>query len=156
MARYTVLAEMTSSRTGEKYEIRFGGDGTTYCTCLGWRFSKVRPKTCRHLGIYNDDLLLRPEMPTGPVTLPSTPAAVATAVLPAPPAVRAVAPAATVFDQALGLTRRMVAAARLTLSSLQIQAMARELAAQWPGPAPVAAIPTPLVPGRVRMITFDD
>jgi hypothetical protein len=49
----TVLAHVKShTESGKQYEIRAGKDGVTYCTCMAWRFSKVRPKTCKHLDLY--------------------------------------------------------------------------------------------------------
>lgn len=42
---YTVLDVVVSRETGERYEIRRGGDGVTYCQCKGWQFRK----TCKHL-----------------------------------------------------------------------------------------------------------
>lgn len=52
MAEHTLLSIVQSTTTGERYEIRRGGDSTTYCTCASWRFSKTRPKSCKHLRAY--------------------------------------------------------------------------------------------------------
>jgi hypothetical protein len=47
----TVLAIVNSkSRPNVKYEIRRSMDGAdVYCTCPAWRFSKSRPRNCKHL-----------------------------------------------------------------------------------------------------------
>ena len=50
--RGPTLVGAHSKTTDDIYEIRQGKDGVEYCTCLGWRFSKERPKTCRHLKEY--------------------------------------------------------------------------------------------------------
>ena len=39
----------SKSCPGQQYEVRIGSDGVTYCTCKGWAYSRVEPKTCRHL-----------------------------------------------------------------------------------------------------------
>ena len=47
-----MLATVKSSNGNGTYEIRLGADGVTYCTCPAWRFSKERPRTCKHLVTY--------------------------------------------------------------------------------------------------------
>ena len=34
---------------GNIYETRIGKDHQVYCTCPGWKFSKNKPKTCKHI-----------------------------------------------------------------------------------------------------------
>jgi hypothetical protein len=49
----TVLSTVESSRVvGRWYEIRLGDNGQVYCTCPGWKFSKLR--TCKHLKSLHD------------------------------------------------------------------------------------------------------
>ena len=31
------------------YELRMGKDGVVYCSCPAWRFSKERPRSCKHM-----------------------------------------------------------------------------------------------------------
>jgi len=44
-----VLAQVESDNTDKVYEIRVGNDFQTYCTCASWKFSKCKPKSCKHL-----------------------------------------------------------------------------------------------------------
>ena len=43
------VLETFSGSNGNTHSITEGDDGVVYCTCPGWKFSKVRPKTCAHL-----------------------------------------------------------------------------------------------------------
>lgn len=36
------------------YELRQGFDGEIYCSCPGWKFSKVRPRVCKHIKAWAD------------------------------------------------------------------------------------------------------
>ena len=47
----TRLTTIVSS-SGKEYDIMLGNDGVTYCKCPAWRFSKERPRTCKHLEGY--------------------------------------------------------------------------------------------------------
>ena len=43
----------SKSSPGKVYELRLSRrDGTVYCTCPGWIFSKTSPKMCKHLRTY--------------------------------------------------------------------------------------------------------
>jgi hypothetical protein len=151
---------MLSNSTGETYQIKRGGDGKIYCSCLGWRFSKETPKSCKHLKKYFLDVTDHPvpvstwsPVPSAPIPAASTVAATLAALMP----VKTVAQTPTALDHAIGLTRKMVTAARLTLAPAVVQMMAVELAKHLPAPAPTVALPsTPIVPGKIRMISFDE
>lgn len=44
------LTTFASKSTTAVYEIiRSPRDGRIYCTCPAWKFSKVEPKSCKHL-----------------------------------------------------------------------------------------------------------
>jgi len=46
----TIATVPSSSDVTRTYEIkRHPETGTIGCTCLGWRFSRSNPRTCRHL-----------------------------------------------------------------------------------------------------------
>jgi len=47
----TVLATVPGSH-GAEHHILEARDGTPYCDCTGWKFSKTSPKTCKHLERY--------------------------------------------------------------------------------------------------------
>lgn len=54
LERPKVLATVKSKRRpGVAYDVRLSRDGSdVYCTCPSWRFSKSRPRTCKHLEAY--------------------------------------------------------------------------------------------------------
>lgn len=37
------------SKLGVEYEMREGKDGVIYCSCPGWKFSRERPRSCKHM-----------------------------------------------------------------------------------------------------------
>lgn len=39
----------SKSNPNRSYELREGSDGVIYCSCPAWAFSKVRPKSCKHM-----------------------------------------------------------------------------------------------------------
>ena len=48
-----VLARIASfSRPAMAYEIREGAEGVAYCSCPAWAFSKARPRSCKHLNLF--------------------------------------------------------------------------------------------------------
>lgn len=47
----TVLATVPGSN-GSEHRIIEARDGTPYCDCTGWKFSKASPKSCKHLERY--------------------------------------------------------------------------------------------------------
>lgn len=162
-----LLAEMVSNSTGKTYQIlKSSRDGKVYCDCPGWKFSKQSPKSCKHLVRYYEDLHQTPH-PVTPSTTWHVPHEHVAQAVPAGQSLAATLAAAmpgvkvaqvpTSLDHAIGLTRKMVTAGRLTLSAAVVQLMAVELAKHLPAPAPVAALPNaPLMPGKVRMISFDE
>ena len=49
----TLTTIKSSSNPSKSYEIvRSDKDGRVYCSCPAWKFSKVSPKTCKHLKQY--------------------------------------------------------------------------------------------------------
>lgn len=59
-AEYRVVRTWPSSKgDGKVYELREGRDGQVYCTCPAWRFSKERPRTCKHLAAWADAIAVR-------------------------------------------------------------------------------------------------
>jgi predicted nucleic acid-binding Zn finger protein len=50
----TVLRTWPSSRAGKVYELTLGDDNVLYCTCPAWRFTKKRPRTCKHIEAWQD------------------------------------------------------------------------------------------------------
>jgi len=45
----TILATTKSDTTEELYEIRWNREGGYHCTCQGYRSSKHKVKTCKHI-----------------------------------------------------------------------------------------------------------
>lgn len=39
----------SSKKGADPYEVSLQGNGVWHCTCPGWRWSKKKPKTCRHI-----------------------------------------------------------------------------------------------------------
>lgn len=57
MAAGRVVREWPSSKPGRKpYQLIEGKDGVVYCTCMAWRFSKERPRTCKHMVEWADSI----------------------------------------------------------------------------------------------------
>ena len=153
---YELLAEMTSSTSGKRYEIRKDSRGVTYChdvtegrLCKAWQFNRETPKTCKHIQRYHHDVAVNP-----------TP--VALKVKKATPAVLPYAfEAGQMVDAMLTAASNLSSGySHLSVSDAQhkimVQTLASRLATFKPiiplsTPAPVAAVST-----GVRMITFED
>ena len=39
----------SSSNPSRSYQLIEGHDGVVYCSCPAWRFSKERPRICKHM-----------------------------------------------------------------------------------------------------------
>lgn len=39
------------------YELRIGTDGEVYCSCPAWKFSKARPRVCKHIQAWTDSIV---------------------------------------------------------------------------------------------------
>lgn len=44
-----VVRSWPSSKSGKTYDLLEGVDGNIYCSCPAWKFSKARPKVCKHM-----------------------------------------------------------------------------------------------------------
>ena len=42
----------STSNRDRKYDLVQAEDGVVYCTCPAWRFSKERPRSCKHLRMW--------------------------------------------------------------------------------------------------------
>lgn len=154
---YTLLAVVESTRTGEQYDIRRGGDSAEYCTCLGWRFSKEHPKSCRHLREYQRDVAAHP---APAATVPTAPGESAVAVAAAAgtrglAASARAAPAASSGETALAVTQAMLKAGdpSVSVDAPTLHTMADVLRPHLGAGRPPVAPPSR---GAVRLITFED
>ena len=50
----TILITYVGANGGE-WEIRLGKDQVVYCNCPAWRFSKKKPRSCKHLVLFRED-----------------------------------------------------------------------------------------------------
>jgi hypothetical protein len=175
MAKHsTLLATVQSSSTGESYDIkRDDVTGATWCGCMGWRFSKDIPKSCKHVRAYLSDVQAHPngtltQDTPGPAypPLPALPDAmmqkIQAALKPAP-ALKP-KPVASLVDVLLDMASRLskgdqymnLAMVGKPLRVSEIVATMRQAAealrAGAPLPAPAAAV---AVTRAVRVILLD-
>jgi hypothetical protein len=147
----TVLAVVESTRTGEQYEIRLGKDGVTFCACMGWRFSKERPRSCTHVREYQRDVALNPA-PAVSVTAPWE-----APLMAAPVGARQRAPVVaaqpTPLETALAVTQAMLKAGdpSVSVDAPTLRTMADVLRPHLGAGRPPVAPPSL---GAVRLITF--
>lgn len=44
-----VVRQWPGSKPGTTYDLLEGADGIIYCSCPAWRFSREKPKSCKHM-----------------------------------------------------------------------------------------------------------
>jgi hypothetical protein len=157
-----LLATVQSKSTGETYDIRRGADGVVYCACLGWRYSRLTPKSCKHVRAYLSEL----ESNNG-ATMPQQPLG---AFVPQPHVIpqdvvaninNAMAAARTkakpsLADTLLDMAKKMERGQQIAVTV--IVAKMREAAQALQAGAPLAAPPMPAfqpVVGQTRVIYID-
>lgn len=52
-----LIGTFPSSDGSKTYEMYRGKDGVVYCSCPGWKFSKERPRSCKHMKTHAETLV---------------------------------------------------------------------------------------------------
>ena len=160
-AERQLLAQVQSQKTGDIYDIRRGADGVTFCTCPGWRFSKLRPRECKHLRAYLADVQANPNgqqvianpAPVGVSQQPWATYQQAAAVVTKPKPTKPTGLAAVLLDMAKKMERGDLYATSVIVAKMREAADAIQSAMPMV-PAAVTAFQPVL--GAVRVIMLDD